>query len=309
MKSQLIIPKSLFNIILAASLISLISIGCGDSSTDADTEEFDVQTVSTQSHGEVLADGEGNVLYFFTPDVSGESTCEDDCIQNWPVFHTDELNISEGLTPSQFDSITRPDGSSQSTFKGWPLYYFVGDEQPEDINGDGLNGIWYVAKPDYSIMIADKQLVGADGNNYTSNYEQGEEITSYLTDAEGRTLYIFTNDEANTNNCTSEGCIENWPVYHVDIASLPSDVNEQNFGEITAHGDRPQLTYKGWPVYYFAGDEVRGDTRGVSVPSPGVWPVIQEDTPAAPGYEENNNDDNNGGDGNGGSGNDDTGGY
>lgn len=284
--------------IIALVLVAVLATGCGDSSTDPDPPEFDIQLTSTSSHGEVLADGEGNVLYFFTPDVKGESLCEGDCVSNWPVFNVDQPQLGDGLQMNDFGSISRPDGDSQTTFAGWPLYYFAGDDQPGTVNGDGVNDVWFVAKPNFSLMLATQQLVGADGEDYivedNGDYVTGEGTTTHFTDAEGLTLYIFSIDSTNTNNCT-DGCVDNWPVFHTDIESLPSGINADHIGEFTAHGDRQQLTYKGWPVYYFAGDAERGETNGVSVPDPGVWPVVQTDMEAAPGYNSGNNG--NGGDG------------
>lgn len=299
--------KSYNNIIrsiLVFVLVAALSAGCGDNSTDPDpSSEFDIQLTSTSSHGDVLADGEGNVLYLFTPDVRGESLCEGECIDNWPVFDTELSQLGNGLQEEDFGSVMRPDGDSQTTYMGWPLYYYDGDGQPGSINGDGLNDVWYVAKADYSLMIATQQLIGQDGNNYRidneGNYVEGEEQTSYVVDLEGRTLYIFINDSANTNNYTDEdfGNNDTWPIFHTDIGALPSKMDEEHFGEISVHGEQQQLTYKGWPLYYFGPDSERGDTRGVSVPAPGVWPVAQTDMSAAPGYNSANNG--NGGDGDG----------
>lgn len=210
--------------------------------------------------------------------------------------------MGEGLEESNFGSVTRPDGSSQTTYLGWPLYYYEGDGQPGSINGDGINDVWYVAKPDYSLMIATQQMVGQDGNNYrvdnNGDYVEGEEQTSHFVDIEGRTLYIFINDSANTNNYTDDdlGNNDTWPIFYVDLEALPSKMNENHFGEITVHTAEQQLTYKGWPLYYFGPDAERGETKGVSVPAPGVWPVAQAGMPASPGYDSENNDDDGGSD-------------
>lgn len=268
---------------LTAAVAVLLLTACLDNSSDSDTDEDFLQVISTQNHGNILADEEENVLYFFVLDVKGESKCQDDCIANWPEFHTEQFIIGGGLDEQSINQINRPDGSLQTTYKGWPLYYFSGD-QPGEVNGDGANGLWYVAKPDNSLMIAREQLVGADGNNYTSDYEEGEEITTYFTDAEGNTLYIFVFDEANTNNFTEEDFSNNevWPIFHTEIEALPSGMNEEDFGEIMVHGEQPQLTYKGWPLYTFGQDTQRGDTQGVSVPEPGIWPVVNSDVSPAP---------------------------
>lgn len=276
------ISKILAVVILAVT--GLVFIGCSDDSSGPDDEEDYLQVTSTQSHGNILTDAEGNALYFFARDVGGESQCEGDCLVNWPVFFSEEVEMGNGLEVGDVGTITRADGSSQTTYNGWPLYYFANDNQAGDVNGDGANGLWFVAKTDYSILVANGQLVGHDGNNYTSNYEQGEGNTTYFTDAEGRTIYSFSFDAANTNNFTEEDFSNNgvWPIFHTDIESLPTGVDEQNFGEISVHGEEQQLTYKGWPLYYFGQDTERGDTKGVSFPNPGIWPIVNMDVEEAP---------------------------
>jgi len=132
-------------------------------------------------------------------------------------------------------------------------------------------------------MVASAQLVGLDGKNYTGAYVEGAGNTRYFTDAAGRTLYGFTNDSQNTNTFTQPDFSNDgaWPIFHVDIDRLPTGMNASDFGEIDVHG-RMQLTYKGWPIYYFGQDAARGDNKGVSVPVPGKWPVITADTGPAP---------------------------
>ena len=58
--------------------------------------------------------------------------------------------------------------------------------------------------------------------------------------------------------------------------------SRQNRGNDNCLHGREQLTYKGWPVYYFGQDTGKGDNKGVSVPVPGKWPIINADTGAAP---------------------------
>lgn len=274
--------------LLAACALVLMVTSCDEDSTGLGSDEFTIEITNTQAHGEVLADGDGNVLYYFTPDVEGVSACEGACINSWPVFYAAEPRPGGGLDPANFASISRPDGSSQTTYFGWPLYYFAGDNQAGDTNGDAIEsfgGIWYVAKPDYSVVNASQQLVGHDGNNYTGDSIEGQGITTHFTDINGRTLYIFTFDSANTNNFTAEDFSNDsvWPIFHVDVEALPSAIAPDLVGEIMVHGEQPQLTYNGWPLYYFGQDSVRGDTKGVSFPRPGIWPVARGGITAAPG--------------------------
>ena len=102
--------------------------------------------VATSGLGDILIDGDGNTLYLFTPDAQGESTCYDQCEQNWPPF-TGEVSAGSGVDASLMGSVTRTDGSVQVTYNGWPLYYFAGDSAPGETNGQGLNGIWFVMSP------------------------------------------------------------------------------------------------------------------------------------------------------------------
>ena len=63
---------------------------------------------------------------------------------------------------------------------------------------------------------------------------------------------------------------------------MPSILDKALFTSIDVFGKK-QLTYKGWPMYYFGADNMqRGLNMGVSVPTPGVWPVMVKDAPEAP---------------------------
>ncbi|MDZ7693517.1 MAG: hypothetical protein U5K69_20765 [Balneolaceae bacterium] len=268
---------------LAISVLALLVVaGCNLDDGDNGEQEPFITQMSTENHGTVLSDNSGNALYFFTLDVKGKSKCTGDCITNWPPVTLQSINTGNVLDIADFDTTHRSDGEIQTTYKGWPLYYFANDDQ-NTVNGDGVNDVWFVAKGNYSLMIADEQLVGADGNNYTSDYTQGEGITTYFTDSEGRTLYTFANDEFNTNNFTNEDFSNNaaWPIFHTEIDALPSSMDTNNFAVIDVHGEQ-QLTYKGWPLYYFGQDEAPGDTKGVSVPQPGVWPIVNSEVSEAP---------------------------
>ncbi len=246
---------------------------------------FDVSIADNATHGQILTDSEGNTLYFFTPDAQGNSTCVDGCLNNWPVFYAENLILPEGLNPDDFDSIDRGEGVMQSTYKGWPLYYFANDNAPGDVNGEGLINKWFVAKPDYTVMLMDNQLVGNDGVNYTPDYSPGDSIVQYLVDAYGNTLYTWSNDRNNRNRFTAADLSNNgaWPIFTQTDMIVPSTLSADDFAVIDVYGNS-QLTFKGWPLYFFGQDAMRGDTKGVSVPQPGVWPVAVPTIDAAPDY-------------------------
>lgn len=237
-------------------------------------------TTSTK-FGSILTDANGKTLYFFSIDANGTSGCTDGCALAWPVYYAGNETAPTGLNATDIKTITRADGKKQTTYKGWPLYYYAGDTNKSDINGDGSGGTWFVAKPDYSIMLANNQLTGLDKVNYLANSQPGTAVSQYLTDAAGRTLYAFSPDTFNVNTFTKADLSNNgiWPIYESDVLNVPSVFTKDMFTQITSAGKK-QLTYKGHPLYYFGSDVNRGDNKGVSVPTPGVWPVLTINTTA-----------------------------
>ncbi len=292
---------------LVAFSAALFFFGCSsdngnDTTTPPPVQETKIEiSLSTSATlGSYLSDKSGRSLYFFATDANGQSSCTGGCEALWPVFFVDNLTadkIGTGLTLSDFGSITTASNKKQLTYKGWPLYYYApvsaSDgyggggvntlEAAGKTTGDGIGGTWFIAKPDYSIMIVSSQLKGHDGKNYKSDYTVGDGLTTYFTDAKGLTLYTFKNDNFKKNNFTAADFSNNgvWPIYETDKIVVPSILDKSKFSVITVFG-KSQLVYNGWPLYYFGQDaSVRGANKGISFPSPGVWPVPVKDIPLA----------------------------
>ena len=231
------------------------------------TETATVLLTADTTFGNILTDVNGMSLYYFSKDTKEVSECSDGCKAAWPIFYTESLIVSEGLNTSDFGTITRADGDKQTTYKGWPLYYFASDTEKGDVNGDKVGDNWYVAKPDYSLMYAQAKIGGSD------------DLTFYMTNAAGRTIYLFANDTKGKNNFTAQDFSNDgaWPIITLELDKLPSILDKNDFDTIDVFG-KNQVTYKGWPLYYFGSDTNRGDAKGVS----GVWPIVNVDTePAA----------------------------
>jgi predicted lipoprotein with Yx(FWY)xxD motif len=278
----LIYTKLLFTVI---GTVLLGLWGCSKGKDPVKEEETKTPGIAVREHGTygtIITDADGNALYFFSNDSKGASTCIDGCLITWPVYHNTG-SIDAKLSSSDFGEITRADGTKQTTYKGWPLYYNAGDGKANDVKGDGINQIWYVAKPDYLLMVAHAQLVGADGKSYKPDYSEGEGIVLYFTDGNGRTLYAFAPDKFNKNTFTLSDFSNDpvWPIYQLTTGELPSIISKDDIGQIDVFGKK-QLTYKGWPLYYFGQDTQRGDNKGVSFPRPAVWPIVNTTTPVAP---------------------------
>ena len=78
---------------------------------------INLKLVNNSTFGNIITDGEGKSLYFFSKDTKATSECNGDCEAIWPIFYTKELNLGEGLNSENFGVITRKDGKKQNTFK------------------------------------------------------------------------------------------------------------------------------------------------------------------------------------------------
>lgn len=98
--------------------------------------------------GNYLVDQKGHTLYYFDKDPMGSSVCEGQCLVNWPAFHADSISVPSALKKEDFAEITRSDGSKQTTYRGYPLYYWKDDKNRGELKGQGLNNVWFVIDPE-----------------------------------------------------------------------------------------------------------------------------------------------------------------
>lgn len=101
-----------------------------------------VQTKTTSSGSQYLADANGNALYTYGGDTTGVSNCSGSCIASWPVYQATSSSTS---LPANVTVITRSDGSKQYAYKGLPLYTFSGDSVGQ-ATGDGVSN-FHLTKP------------------------------------------------------------------------------------------------------------------------------------------------------------------
>jgi predicted lipoprotein with Yx(FWY)xxD motif len=99
--------------------------------------------------GQYVTGANGMTLYIFTKDAGTTSACTGGCADNWPpliVTALADVTAGTGVTGA-LGTITRDDGKLQVTLGGHPLYYFKNDAAVGDLNGQGINDVWYVAGP------------------------------------------------------------------------------------------------------------------------------------------------------------------
>jgi predicted lipoprotein with Yx(FWY)xxD motif len=108
--------------------------------------------VQTGPLGIILTDGSGHLIYRSDADSATPptSTCTDACAQTWiPVTAPpdQELDLA-GVKEELVGRLQRPDGSSQLTLAGWPLYRNRDDDGSLATAGqNGADGRWFVVTP------------------------------------------------------------------------------------------------------------------------------------------------------------------
>ena len=93
----------------------------------------------------VLVDGGHMALYTFDQDAvgSGKSSCNGPCATNWPPL----LAPTGASAQGEWSLVMRDDGTVQWAYQGRPLYRWAKDQKPGDRTGDGVKGVWHLAKP------------------------------------------------------------------------------------------------------------------------------------------------------------------
>lgn len=202
---------------------------------------------SSEALGSFLVDSEGFTLYMFNNDPLGETVCYDTCAERWPpliVENADAITVADGI-PGEFSTVERTDGTLQVAYNGMPLYYWVRDEAPGETKGNRVGNVWWVVSP---------ATVYAFRNGQTP---------ARLVGPTGMTLYTFTNDEPGVSNCADD-CAVNWPPLTVESAdAVVKGVNLWGeVGTIERADGTLQVTYNGWPLYYWHEDAARGEANG-----------------------------------------------
>ena len=102
------------------------------------------------------------------------------------------------------------------------------------------------------------------------------DLGEIVVDAEGRTVYVFDEDEpgSGASSCTDE-CAATWPAVVTEAGAPTADGVEGELGTIQREDGTLQVTLDGAPLYRFAGDGSPGDATGQAVD--GTWFVLGPD--------------------------------
>ncbi|MER8820863.1 hypothetical protein NKH70_13725 [Mesorhizobium sp. M0991] len=92
----------------------------------------------------IYTDASGMTLYTYDKDEAGKSNCYDKCAANWPPLKADANAKAEG----EWTIVDRTDGTRMWAYEGKPLYTFSKDKKARDLAGEGVGGVWHIAKAD-----------------------------------------------------------------------------------------------------------------------------------------------------------------
>jgi predicted lipoprotein with Yx(FWY)xxD motif len=142
--------------LLGALALAVVALaGCGGSASHALPTTSDGRPaslgVTNTGIGDVLVDRQGHTLYLFKRDSGTKSACTGACAVNWPPLPVRGTPlVGSGAKRSDLGTTARPDGISQLTYNGHPLYTFVNDKKAGDTNGEGVSafgGSWFAVSP------------------------------------------------------------------------------------------------------------------------------------------------------------------
>ena len=113
----------------------------------------------------------------------------------------------------------------------------------------------------------------ATTNSYTVNLADSKQLGTYMTNETFFTLYRYLSDPSGKGISTCYGgCSAIWTPFYTENLTINPELNSRDFDVITRDDGKKQLTYKGWPLYLYAGDTKPYETNGQS--KNGVWFVV-----------------------------------
>ncbi|GAB2788435.1 lipoprotein [Halomonas shantousis] len=136
-----------------------------------------------------------------------------------------------------------------------------------------------------AMTVAGTALAQPDSDDVALTTQQAEGYGTYVADFQGRTLYLFTTDtqgqgDAQAASTCHDKCAEVWPpLLSVDDHPQADDTLQKDLlGTFQREDGQTQVTYGGWPLYYFAKDQQAGDVNGQDVHGfGGEWYLVAPD--------------------------------
>ena len=196
------------------------------------------------TYGKILTDSTGRSLYIQARDVPNTGAVANlgEVGRFYPPFYAESVVDGNGINVSEFGYLTRADGKRQTTYRGWPLYYYLNDKVLGDAKSQGANNNTFLAKPDYTVMVHENVTRGV-----------------YLVDTTGAALLV-QDDPA-----TGQGA--DYIPFRVSRVIGPSPlVQAADFSETVGPSGESLTMYRGQPLYLYRGQNgpaaIVGDADG-----------------------------------------------
>jgi predicted lipoprotein with Yx(FWY)xxD motif len=248
--------------------------GSGGGGSGGDGGSAPRSGVKVASHtflGPYLTDSAGYALYIYGADVPGDcnnlpvTNCYNDCAIAWPIFNANARELDPALDDTAFGTIERTDGTFQTTYYGWPLYYYKSDTAPNVINGQNKAKIWFAAETHLPNLMIMRTPVAAGG-------------IKYLSDDRGYTLYAHAADTVGTpgtapvSACTG-ACLDAYAPYAPDEVFPVTYLEPHDVRFFFRADGTYQASFKGAPLYYSRADLRAGQQNGLQ---PDVWGLVTQ---------------------------------
>ncbi len=234
-------PRTAAIVVLALLLLSAATLMAGCTQQ----QPLTVKLTDHPTYGKILTDSTGRSLYILARDVPNTGAVANlgEVGRFYPPFYAESVTDGNGINISEFGHITRADGKQQTTFRGWPLYYYINDKEPGDAKSQGANNITFLAKPDYTVMVRENVTLGV-----------------YLADPSGAALLVRGNE---TGAEPTPGYL---PFRASPIVAPSPLVQTADFGEAKGPSGESLTTYRGQPLYLYSGQTrpgaIAGDANG-----------------------------------------------
>ena len=233
-----------------------------------------VVTARSSPEGRILETSTGYTLYTFSGDAAGfhlPTACTAantttgtagsglGCSTVWPpltVGATTPIVAMGGVRQGLLGRAERPSGSYQVTYDGHPLYGFVKDTAPGEMNGENLAsffGIWHVVSV-HGYPAAGRLVLGTEVS--AAGVVLSAPTASFPSGPTHRSLYQLTLDPDGKTTCTTaNGCASIWPPLLAQGRPMAGPgVNPRLIGTLRRPDGAVQVTYAGRPLYMFAFD-------------------------------------------------------
>lgn len=267
---------------------------CADSVTATPSGPATVSSTST-SYGRVLVQGAGAyagcTLYQLSSDrlrslTGADFACSDsdnplhascDAIL-WPALLTDGAPIAgPGVNPALLGTVSRDDVLSgqtvqQVTYAGLPLYRFLFDEAPGEMEGANLfdpitspTGTWYLVDPSRGAFAPGTARLQSEtiGDQHVVSVTMNDNF-SVFPDA-SFPVYTSSADTGHTSVCQAQCAVVDWPpVLTSGRPSAGPGVDQHALGTIVRADGSHQVTYNGKPLYLHDADAYIGGIFGTA---------------------------------------------